>query len=167
MLLQTARLLLRSMQPADIPALVALWSDPEVTRYVGGPREPARLAESFEEDLRNPPAAYDLWPVCEQATGRLVGHCGLLDKEVDGRAEIELVYVLARPAWGRGYATEIAQALKSYALEQMGLRRLIALIEPGNAGSERVAEKAGMHFEREVMRPGGKLMRLFVLNEEA
>jgi RimJ/RimL family protein N-acetyltransferase len=133
---------------------------------MGGPRDRSYLVETFEDDLRNPPSSYDLWPVIEKASSQLVGHCGLLDKNIDGVPEIELVYVFARSAWGKGYATEMALALKKYAREQMGLNRLVALIDPENAASERVAVKAGVCFEREITRPGGKVMQLYTVNGE-
>jgi RimJ/RimL family protein N-acetyltransferase len=114
----------------------------------------------FGETAQDPCAErYDLWPLIEAKSGEPVGHCGLLDKEVEGRAEIALTYVLASSAWGRGYATEIGRALKRYAFES-GIERLVALIEPGNAGSERVAVKVGMRFVREVVRPGVEVRRL-------
>lgn len=115
--------------------------------------------------MNNPtPDTYDLWPVIEKASSQLVGHCGLLDKEIDGKSEIELVYVIAKSAWGKGYATEMALALKQYAQEQMGLDRIVALIEPDNSASEGVALKVGLRFEREVVRPGGKVMKLYAVN---
>jgi RimJ/RimL family protein N-acetyltransferase len=108
-ILESERLQLRYQQAADVEALVDLWSDPEVTRYLGGPRDRAWLQSVFEETAAAPYAeAYDLWPVIEKETGRLVGHAGLLKKEVAGRAEIELTYVLAASAWGQGYATVAA-----------------------------------------------------------
>jgi RimJ/RimL family protein N-acetyltransferase len=110
---------------------------------------------------------YDLWPVVEKETGEVVGHCGLLEKEVEGRREIELIYVFARSAWGKGYATEMGRALKDYAFEELGLERLIALIEPENVASERVARKVGMRFDREVLRPGGALRRVYVIGKGA
>jgi RimJ/RimL family protein N-acetyltransferase len=167
-ILESERLQLRYQQAADVEALVDLWSDPEVTRYLGGPRDRAWLQSVFEETAAAPYAeAYDLWPVIEKETGRLVGHAGLLEKEVAGRAEIELTYVLAASAWGQGYATEIGRALKRYAFEERGLERLVALIEPENAGSERVALKVGMTLEREVVRPGNELRRLYAVEREA
>ncbi len=164
MLLETRRLLLRSIQPSDLPFLVKLWSDPDVTRFMGGPRHTDELEKGFAEDLQNPtPGNYDLWPVLEKATGQPIGHCGLLDKEVDGVIEIELVYVIDRQAWGKGFASEIATALKNYAFENLKLSRLIALIEPDNGASERVAIKVGMTLEKETIRPGGRLMRIYSL----
>jgi ribosomal-protein-alanine N-acetyltransferase len=167
MLLETERLLLRPIQPSDISALVKLWSDPDVTRYMGGPRNTTSLMEQFEADLNNPsPEAFDLWPVVEKASGQLVGHCGLLPKEIDGKPEVELIYVFDASVWGKGYAAEMALALEKYAFEQMGLRRLVSLIDPQNEASERVALRAGMRLERETIRPGGKMMRVYAIQRQ-
>jgi len=164
-ILESERLVLRRQRDDDAEFLVGLWSDPEVTRHLGGPRERDSLQASFEETTADPYAErFDLWPVSDKATGRLVGHCGLLDKEVEGQTEIELVYVLAASAWGKGYATEIGRALCRYAFETMGLTRLIVLIEPGNDASERTAMSIGMRFEREVTRSGGALRKLYALS---
>jgi ribosomal-protein-alanine N-acetyltransferase len=162
MLLKTNRLLLRPIQPSDLPSLIKLWSNPDVTRFMGGPRQKDELQKGFTEDIKNPTQGdYDLWPVLEKASGQLVGHCGLLDKEVDRVIEIELVYVFDHHAWGKGFASEIASALKNYAFQKLRLNRLIALIEPENAASERVAIKVGMTLENETLRPGGRLMRVY------
>lgn len=158
---ETPRLLIRRLEPADIPAIVAVWTDPEVTRYMGGPRDPALVREVLERDLHedgvDPITSY---AVIERASGRLVGDCGFLRKTVDGRDEIELVYVIAADAWGKGYATEAAAALRDAAV-RMGIRRLIALIEPENAASARVAEKIGMRLERSTVRPGGHVRLVY------
>jgi [ribosomal protein S5]-alanine N-acetyltransferase len=162
---ETERLLLRRQTAADIPALVALWSDPEITRHLGGPRERTFLEEEFGKTARDPgKERFDLWPVIERSTGQLVGHCGLLDKDIEGRVEIELVYIIRAASWGRGYATEIAAAIRDHAFRNLGIRRLVALIDPLNAGSENVALKVGMRCERDVPRPGGARRRLYVVD---
>jgi RimJ/RimL family protein N-acetyltransferase len=163
-ILETERLILRYQEASDVPFLVDLWADPDVTRYLGGPRDRVWLESELEETARDPYSEkYDLWPVVEKETGQIVGHCGLLEKEVEGRTEIELIYIMATSAWGKGYATEIARALKRHAVDNLSIRRLIALIEPENAASERVAEKVGMRLEREIVRPGGALRRLYAV----
>ena len=149
------------MRPDDLPALVALWTDPAVTRFLGGPREPVALRAGLAENLLPDAPPFNLWPVLELAGGRLVGHCGVLDKEVDGRTEYELVYVFAQAAWGQGYATEIGLALRRHAFGALGLTRLISLIEPENAASRRVAEKVGMHHEGDTLRPGGRTLGVY------
>ena len=163
-ILETERLILRREQATDIAPLVDLWADPEVTRYMGGPRDRDWLQSVFEETAQDPCAErYDLWPVIEKETDQVVGHCGLVDKEVEGRTEMELNYILVSSAWGKGYATEMGLALKRHAFEGMRIDRLIALIEPENAASERVAVKIGMRLEKEVVRPGGALRKVYAI----
>lgn len=164
--LETGRLLLRPMQLADVEPLVELWTHSEATRHMGGPREATRLRELLSQEAAGPTNKFDLWPVEEKATGRVIGHCGLLDKEVDGQIEYELVYLFHPSSWGQGYATEMALALREYAFETLTLTRLIALIDPDNAASERVAQKAGLVFEKETLRPGGKMMRVYAVQAE-
>jgi RimJ/RimL family protein N-acetyltransferase len=155
-ILETERLALRRLRAEDVETLVALWTDPEVTRHLGGPRDAAKVRERLVAEAGSPtPRWPDLAPLVEKASGRVIGDCGLLEKDVEGRAELEVVYVLARDAWGRGFATEIARALVVHALDVMGRERVIALIEPEHAASARVAEKAGLRFEREIVRPSG------------
>jgi ribosomal-protein-alanine N-acetyltransferase len=166
--LETERLLLRGQSASDLPFLIDLWTDPDVTSYLGGPRKRQRLEADLREGSCEPPAgSHDLWPTVERATGRPVGHCGLLRKEVEGREETDVIYVLARTAWGRGYATEVAQALGGYAFSTLGDQRLIALIDPENLASERVAVKIGMRLERTIPRPGGSVRRLYAVERAA
>lgn len=162
--LHTARLVLRPLDAGDVAVLVALWVDPAVTQFMGGPRDGPHVRQSFEDDLLAGFAdPFHWWTVVEKASGRVVGMCGLHRKDVDGREEIELTYVFAADAWGRGYATEAASALRDDAFGRLGLSRLIALVHPENAASARVAEKLGMHLEREVLRPGGTLRRVYAM----
>lgn len=162
--LETDRLILKRLQTSEIASLVDLWSDPEVTLFTGGPREKEWLQAEFEKSTREPLAEqYDLWPVIEKRTGKVVGHCGLLEKEVDGKAEIEIIYIISKTAWGNGFASEVGRALIQYAFKKMKLMRLIALIEPENTASERVAQKIGMYLEKDVVRPGGAIRKVYVI----
>ena len=162
MKLEAERLILRPLEVADAAALSKLWTDSDVTLYMGGPRNYEEIYAEFIKDARNEsPPKFDLWPVIEKATGQLIGHCGLIDKEVEGKVEIELVYVFAKRAWGKGYATEIAKAIADYAFNQFGLNRIISLINPQNVASENVAKKISMKFEKEIQRLNGKLMRIY------
>lgn len=166
-ILQTERLYLRRLQNSDISALIDLWCDPDVTEHLGGPRDRVKLKTIFEEDAENPFAyEYDLWPVAEKQTNEVIGHCGLLDKEIDGQAEIEINYIFKPSAWGQGYATEIGKAIVEYAFAEKELERIIALIKPENEASESVALKIGMQFEKEVVRPGGVRRKVFVIAAE-
>ncbi len=166
--IQTERLIIRHLESGDAEALAGLWTDPQVTRYMGGPREHQKVFDIFVEDAAvDPQPQWDLWPVVEREMGAVIGHCGLTDKEIEGREEIELVYVFGVPAWGKGYASEAARALLAYGFDDLGLRRIVALVEPGNDASARVAVKAGMHLEKQVVRPGDRRMDLYVIEKES
>ena len=165
MKIKTDRLIIRSIQEVDLEPLAALWTDPEVTYYMGGPRNYEEILKDLREDAQlDPQPAFDLWPVIEKETGQIIGHCGILEKNIEGRNQYEIVYVLAKSAWGRGFATEAASSLKDYAFGQLGLKRITALIDPDNLKSEMVATKIGLRYERNTVRPSGKNMRLFALN---
>jgi RimJ/RimL family protein N-acetyltransferase len=74
--------------------------------------------------------------------GGFVGRCGVAYQHHPGEAE--LVYALARAAWGRGLATEAARAALTYAFAVVGLPRVVAFARAENVASRRVLEKAGM-----------------------
>jgi RimJ/RimL family protein N-acetyltransferase len=165
--IETERLLLRRVEAPDATIVAGLWSDPTVTRYMGGPRNFNKVRLEFEaEARRSTVSTTGWWPVVEKASGRVIGECGLIEKEVDGRGEIELVYVFAFDSWGKGFATEAALALRDYAFRRLGLRRIVALIDPENYASARVAEKIGMQFERETRRPSGRIMRMHSMDAD-
>jgi ribosomal-protein-alanine N-acetyltransferase len=166
-ILLTDRLCLRRIQTSDISTLVDLWCDPDVTKHLGGPRDRKKIQPLFEEDVENPFAhEFDLWPVEEIATKEVVGYCGLLEKEVDGKNEIEINYIFTPSAWGKGYAQEIGKAIVEYAFSVKKLARLIALIKPENKASEFVAKKIGMKFEKEVVRPGGEKRKVYLIEAD-
>ena len=167
MKVETDRLVVRSNQEIDLEPLAALWADPEVTYYMGGPRNYEEVLKILREDAQvNPQPAFDLWPVIEKETGQIIGTGGILEKDIDGRNQYEIIYVLAKSAWGKGFATEVASSLKDYAFNQLSLKRVTALIDPDNLKSEVVATKIGLRYEKDTIRPNGKKMRLFALNIE-
>jgi RimJ/RimL family protein N-acetyltransferase len=94
-------------------------------------------------------------------SGEFVGDCGLTPQEVDGMVEIEVGYHVRRALQGRGYATEASAACRDYARDALHLTRLIALIDPANRASQRVAEKIGLTFERETVRASGETLRVY------
>jgi RimJ/RimL family protein N-acetyltransferase len=158
---ETARLTIRRLAEPDIPAVAAIWADEQVTRFMGGPRNFDKLCIAFKDDLKAPPTSFELWVVVEKNSGRIAGHCGLVPKVVDGRDEVELTYVIATIFWGRGYATEAAAAIRDHAFRHLGLTRIVALIDPANAASERVALKLGLKFEANTIRPSGNTTKVY------
>jgi ribosomal-protein-alanine N-acetyltransferase len=149
--LRTDRLLLTPFRDEDADEHYrTLVADPAVARYLPGGQagtleQAVALTHAFAQHWYE--HGYGIWAVRDQ-DGSFVGRCGLrLLPEFGG--EVELLYALARPAWGAGRATEAARASVRYGFEQAGLPELIGLVLPENIASRRVLEHCGMRFEGE------------------
>jgi RimJ/RimL family protein N-acetyltransferase len=143
----TPRLEIERPRAEDAEAIFARYtSDPEVTRYVAFPRhrsvEDARWFIGFSdaEWTRAPAGPY---MIRDRETRSVLGSTGLMF-ETPFRAATG--YVLARDAWGLGYATEALQVMVDLA-SPLGVRRLHAFVHPDHARSVRVLEKCGFALE--------------------
>ncbi len=116
--LQTERLLLRDLEPDDLDALAAMFADEEVMRWIGAGGVLGRdvAAGMIERQQRHYlERGWGQWATVERASGRMIGVCGLiLWPAIGGREELEVAYLLARDAWGKGFATEAALAIRDY-----------------------------------------------------
>jgi RimJ/RimL family protein N-acetyltransferase len=132
--IETARLVVRRPYSSDAAAIFARYaSDPAVTKYLGWP------THRSVDDKRWSVGPYLL----ESRDGALMGSTGLsLETPYRGSTG----YVLAKDAWGRGYATEALQTMTILA-RSMGVRRLYAICHVDHEASWRVLEKCG--FTRE------------------
>lgn len=126
-------------------SLHALWTDPDVRRYLWddltiprGRAEETVLAaiESAER------SGIGMWCLEPREGGALLGFCGL--RGVGEADEVEVLYALRREHWGRGLATEAARAAVDWALEVHGLPRVLAGADRPNAASFAVMERLGM-----------------------
>ncbi|MDP9375059.1 MAG: GNAT family N-acetyltransferase [Chloroflexota bacterium] len=97
---------------------------------------------------------YGLWMWCDRADGRFVGRGGLRGTHVGGNDEVELGYALMPEYWGRGLATELARASLTVGFEHLGLPDLVCFTLTTNRASQRVMEKAGFSYEREIVHAG-------------
>jgi RimJ/RimL family protein N-acetyltransferase len=84
--------------------------------------------------------------VIEKASGRLVGFSGL--KYVAELRDVDIGYRFLPDCWGKGYATESARPLMEQGWKQLGLKRIVGTVHPGNPASGRVLEKLGLSYER-------------------
>jgi RimJ/RimL family protein N-acetyltransferase len=161
--LETARLVIRTFEPSDADAWLAMVTDPEVRRFL--PSQPVPTMADFERAIDGRHAmeregGYAMWAVDEKATGTFVGQCGL--RPVDSvqsaagvpvspaegaTREFDLAYHFTQACWNKGYASEAAIAVLTHGLGPLGLERIIAVAMPGNTGSWRVMEKAGMRYQ--------------------
>jgi RimJ/RimL family protein N-acetyltransferase len=146
----TPRLTFREMTPDDLDDMAALLGDPKVMRYYPHPksRQEASAWITWNQQLYRD-HDLGLWLLTLRETSEFVGDCGLTPQQVDGVTEIEVGYHLRTTLQGRGLASEAAAACRDYARDVLGLERLIAIIDPRNRPSQRVAEKLGMSLERD------------------
>ncbi len=164
MRLETERLVLRPLAMVDLDDLAKWYADEEVMRYIGSgnaiERERSRqslewMIAGFEAD------GFGQLAVERKEDRAFMGRCGILvwdaetwtptrASEAQGQVEIEVGYLLGSEYWGHGYATEAATAVRDWALDNLRLERLIALIRPGNDRSSGVARKLGMEPDGEV-----------------
>ena len=145
-ILRTSRLALRELVVDDLDFVATMLAHPDVNRYYER-RFTRPEAEAWLQGqlLRYAHDGHGLWLVSERASGRPVGQVGLLLQDVEGSRCPEVGWLLHRPYWGLGYATEAAAGTRDLARGRWGYTRLISLIRPVNLPSQRVAERIGMH----------------------
>ncbi len=145
----TARARLRPFSLEDAEQAHRVFGDAEVMRFASGEPDPdvsatrQRLARyaALQADR-----GFSKWAAWSRDSLEYVGDAGLTVLGETG--EIELGYRLGREHWGRGLATELAQAWLVYALDKLCLGRIVAFADPRNPASVRVMEKIGMTFVR-------------------
>jgi RimJ/RimL family protein N-acetyltransferase len=145
--IQTARLLLRRNVPDDAKPIFDTYArDPEVTRFMTW--QPHRSLEDTRGYLDYCDRVWAArtafpWAVVRREDGTLIGG---VEARVEGH-RVEFGYVIARAAWGRGYATEAARTVVALALAAPAIQRVWAYVDCANAASARVLEKAGLTRE--------------------
>lgn len=150
--IETERLILRGFEERDLDAFAAMQADAEVMRFISpsGPRDRAVTWRDMAQAIGHwALRGHGLWALEEKGTGAFLGRVGIIRPE--GWPEIELAYALARPAWGRGFATEAGRAALRWAFGTLGLARVASFIAPGNAASQAVARRLGAACEGETV----------------
>jgi RimJ/RimL family protein N-acetyltransferase len=149
--IRTDRLLLRPFEPHDLDDVFALYSRPDVVRYLyEGPRSREQAAALLERKMagRTLRADGDTVSLAVElvGSGAMVGDCMLrLLSAAHGQGEVG--FVIHPDHQGRGYATEASRALLRIAFGILGAHRVIGRLEARNAASARVLEKLGMRRE--------------------
>jgi ribosomal-protein-alanine N-acetyltransferase len=147
--LETERLQLRRFRQADLRAIFAWASDPQVTRYAFWEHHRSLAdtqwfidfcAREYAEKGIGP------WAVCLKSSGELIGQCsfGVIDPP---NFRVELAYFFSPRHWGHGFATEALSAVIGFGFGTIGLHRMEARCMTGNLASERVMQKLGMKYE--------------------
>jgi [ribosomal protein S5]-alanine N-acetyltransferase len=148
--LTTERLALRRFTTADIDWLATLYSDRTVTQYLGGVKDRAQAEELLNIRILQ---YYDehpglgMWMTVESATDTPVGFHLL--NHIRGESIIQIGFVLATSAWGKGFAAEMATAVLRYGFLDLKLPRIVGMASLENHASQRVLLKIGLERKGE------------------
>ncbi|HVO25721.1 MAG TPA: GNAT family N-acetyltransferase [Candidatus Margulisiibacteriota bacterium] len=153
--LLTERLLLECLRAAHAADLSRLHRDERAMATLGGVRPPAETRRVLAECERHwEQYGFGLWAVRERATGAFVGRGGLQHTHVGDRDEVEVAYAFLPQYWGQGLATELATASVRVGFEVLQRPELVCVTLTTNHASQRVMEKAGFRYERNVLHAG-------------
>lgn len=165
-ILSTLRLTLRPLQDADAAVLYHIYQQEGVLTYFPSPTPPPlKSVERFiaGQEQHWQAHGYGNWAVTRSGEEEIIGWAGLqFLKELD---ETEVGYLLAPAHWGKGYATEAAQAALCFGFNRFDLDHIIALVHPDNLASRRVIEKCGLHYLETIQLWNTDLMR-YCMNRE-
>lgn len=147
MILETKRLYLRSFETSDIKELSRMYADEDVMRYIGrgvplNNEQTLRMIEHWKHSGDD--SGYTIWAVIDKVNNNLIGHCGFQFLKIIN--EVEIAYLLDKPHWGKGFASEISKAVLDYGFKNFGFRKIAAIVYPENKPSIRVIEKMNMKF---------------------
>lgn len=145
---ETERLIIRKIEPDDLPWLIEMRTPDAVNRYLGGPamQNPEALTKRLPFYLEcHEKYGFGFCTMALKSTGEKIGTSGLQPLEDTG--EIEVGYNLSEKYWRQGFGYEAAMAWLKYGFETAGLERIVAVAHPDNIGSWRIMEKCGMRYE--------------------
>jgi [ribosomal protein S5]-alanine N-acetyltransferase len=152
---ETERLYFREFTLADAQMLYDMHQDPEITRYTGDPIpwDNVALVEQILKDTIMPQYAKKIgrWAVHLKADDTFIGWCGLKDIG----HEVDLGYRYIQKYWGKGYATEAAQAVLEYGL-QNNIPNIIGRASIHNGASVKVLEKIGLIYKERYIEEDGE-----------
>lgn len=151
MKISTERLVIRPFVETDKEALISIISNPQVMRFS---LKGSITIEEAREQLCDKNISfyenedYGMLALTRKIDDVLIGYAGLLKQEIDGEQKIEISYRLHPDYWKQGFAIEATKAIIDYAFMILKLKELIAIIDPDNIDSIKVAVKLGMRISK-------------------
>ena len=172
--LETPRLVLHDKRADDLDFVASLYADQDVMRWIGDgrtlPRDETEARFFRVLDIESEPG-HERWDafkiLARKSDGVRVGQAGMLRCAIDDVPEIEIGWWLAPFAWGRGYATEAALALRDFAFGELQLDHLSIVLQAENARSVAVARRIGGIFAGEAVYRERSVTRYLVPNPAA
>jgi RimJ/RimL family protein N-acetyltransferase len=161
-ILETDRLRLTPLSLADVDLAVEMFTDPVVTRFIGGVMTEGGIRAGMPLYVRRGgDGCIGIWCISDRITGEKYGDGFLLPIPIDADdtdwdqivpgimpdGDVEVGYNLKQDAWGKGYATEVCCRLLRFAFEETPLREVVATLDDDHEASKRVLGKAGLRFK--------------------
>lgn len=162
-ILETERLVLRQFTLDDAQFMLDLLNTPTWLRFIGD--RGVRTLEDAENYLKNGSIksyeinGFGFYAVIEKTTQLPIGMCGLIKR--DNLDDIDIGFAFMPDLIGNGFGYESAKATLDYSINQLKIKRLIAIVNPDNEASIALIKKIGMQFER--MIPWGESQQELML----
>ena len=164
--IETERLLIRPFKMEDIEPSYAMNLDAAVNKYTGdgGIVSKKEIERRIVENVFGDYEKYGFGRLAVEIKGenKFIGFAGL--KYLDDLDEVDLGYRFMKAYWGKGIATEAAQACVNLGFNTLDLKKLIAMVLPDNTRSIRVLEKLHFEFEKEIIE-GEQLAKIYALHK--
>ena len=162
--IETERLLIRPFKMEDIEPSYKMNLDAEVSRYTGddGVVSKKEIERRIIENVLGDYQKHGFGRLAVELKGenKFIGFTGL--KYLEDMNEVDLGYRFMKKYWGKGIATESAQACVNLGFNTLGLKRIIAMVLPENKGSIRVLEKLNFEYEGEIIEDN-QLAKIYAL----
>jgi [ribosomal protein S5]-alanine N-acetyltransferase len=148
----TERLIAKKITENDLEKFRLMHTNENVMRTLGGLRNEDQTVDNLSWNLKQwEDNGFGLWMFFLKETGEWVGRGGLRRVEVGGNTEVEVGYALMPKFWNQGLATEITKACIEIAFEVIRLDDVVSFTLTTNKSSQRVMEKSGFKYERDII----------------
>ncbi len=156
-IVETDRLLMVTTKDEDITILhKIIYSDKEVTKYTTGRVFSFAETKEFMHKMFTYDGILGFAPIIEKASNKIIGYGGILEFDLYNQPNCyEFGYLLQKPSWGLGYATEIAKAQIKKIKQEFNNPKIFATVHPQNRASQKVLQKIGMSFIDSVIKSRG------------
>lgn len=166
--LKSPRLGFRQWTRDDLPLALAIWGDPAVTRFVGGPFSPEQVAQRLDREIASQKNHnFQYWPIFLLSTDEHVGCAGMRAYKLEENIP-SMGYYIRPKFWGQGFATEAGHAVIAYSFNTLGINTLFAGHHPENDNSKKVLAKLDFQFtHKQLYPPTGLDHHAYLLNRPA
>lgn len=148
----TNRLLAERLQFQHLNELYRMHQNQQVMATLGGVRSDEATKLFIFNNLHHwQRYGFGLWVFRDKVNHQFVGRAGLRNTNVEGINNVELAYALMAKFWGQGLATEMGEQILKIAFEMLNLQEVVCFTLTTNHASQRVMEKLGFKYEREII----------------